>query len=161
MKTRSIIIFMLLFSTASASFAQSDWFDKFSDNKDITQVTITKTLLNMIPGVTGTMNMNGINVKDIMTKLDQIDIFTSDKKATMGMMRKEMSAFFKSNKSYEILMKVKDESDHVTFYGQKDGEIIKSLVMLAEGDEEYVIIRLMGKFTAQDIQNITKSERKK
>ena len=155
MKTRGIIILMALFLTTGTSFSQNDWFDKFSYNKDITQVTVTKALLKMTPKIAGSVNMNGVNIKGIMDKLDQIDIFTSDENAGKKLMRKEITAFFKKNKSYEVLMKVKNEDNNVTFYGQKDGDFIKSLVMFVDGDDQCVIIRLLGKFTFQDIQKIT------
>ncbi|MDR1526313.1 MAG: DUF4252 domain-containing protein [Dysgonamonadaceae bacterium] len=158
MKTKSIITVVLLLLTVSASFAQNDWFDKFSDQKDITQVTLTKALLQMAPSMTSSASMNGIEIKDIVTKLEQIDIFTSDKEATKRMMRKEITAFFKNNTSYEVWMKIKDESDNVTFYAQKEGDSIRSLVMFVDDDVDCVLIRLLGTFTTQDIQKITKSK---
>jgi len=154
MKTKIIIITLLLL-TAATSFAQNDWFNKFSDHKDITQVTVTKALLRMAPAFTGSVNMNGINIADVANKLDQLDIFTTNKKATSNMMRKEMTAFFNSNKSYEVLMRIKDEDTNVSFYSQKDGNFVKSLIMLVDSDDEYVIIRLLGEFTTEDIQSIT------
>ena len=47
MKTKGIMMALLLFVT-STSFAQ-DWLDKLADYEDITQVTITKALLQMAP----------------------------------------------------------------------------------------------------------------
>ena len=155
MKTKGIIIFMTLFLTAGTSFAQEDWFDKFADHKDITQVTISKALLKMAPSMASSVNMNGVEIKDVINKLEQIDIFTSDKEEAAGMMRKETTAFFKKNKSYEVLMKVKDGNDNVTFYCQNDGEFIKSLVMVVDDGNECSIIRLLGKFTIEDISKIT------
>jgi hypothetical protein len=138
-------------------FAQNDLFDKFSDHKNITQVTITKALLNMAPGIAASVDVNGVDLNDMMTKLEQIDIFTSEENAAKQMMRKEILAHFKNNKSYEVLMKIKEKENDVVFYSQKDGNFIQSLVMFVDGDDECVLIRLLGKFTTQDIQKITES----
>jgi cytochrome b involved in lipid metabolism len=154
MKTKSVLTAMLLM-TAGTVFAQNDWLDKFAANKDITQVTLTKSLLNMVPGIAASVDMNGVNVRDIITKLEQLDIFTSDSKPAKQLMRKEITAFFKNDKSYEVLMKIKDKEDNVSFYAQKDGNFFKSLIMFVDGDDDCVIIRMLGKFTAQDLQKIT------
>lgn len=156
MKTKGIMMALLLFVT-STSFAQ-DWLDKLADYEDITQVTITKALLQMAPAMTGSVDMNGVNIKDITSKLDQLDIFTSNKDSIRQIMRKEVTTFVKNNKSYEVLMKVKDGGDHVTFYAQKDNEFIKTLIMFVDEPTECVIIRLIGKFTTKDIQKITDSK---
>jgi hypothetical protein len=156
MKTKSLLTAMLLL-TAGTVCAQNSLFDKFADHKDITQVTLTKALLNMVPGMAASVDMNGVNVNEIVNKLEQIDIFTSEGDAAKQMMRKELTAYFKSDKSYEVLMRIKDNADNIVFYGQQDGNFIKSLVMFVDGDDDCVIIRLLGKFTTQDIQKITEN----
>jgi hypothetical protein len=159
MKTKSLITAILLFVTFTG-FAQDKVFDKLVDNKDITQVIVTKALLKMLPSMISSvdMNMNGMDIKSIINKLDQVNIFTSDNSAAKKLMRKEITTHLKNDKSYEILMKIKDKEDDVTFFGQKDGAFIKSLVMFVDGGEgsnnECVIIQLLGKFTMEDIQNV-------
>jgi hypothetical protein len=154
MKTKSMAVALLLLFSTATSFAQESWFDKFSDHKEITQVTVTKAMLNMVSSTTSSVNMNGVNIKDIMSKLDQIDVFTSEEDASRQMMRQEMAAFFKKDKSYEVLMKIRNDNENVSFYGQKEGAFIKSLIMFVDGDDECVIIRLLGKFTTEEIQNV-------
>ena len=154
MKTRSIAaVILLLLLTASASFARNDWFDKFSNNEDITLVTITRAMLDLLPSLVPG-EINGINLKNVTSKLEQIDIFTSSKAETVQWMRKELASFFKNNKSYEVLMKIKDGDDDVTFHVQKEGDTIISLIMLVDEGSEHVIIRLLGKFTMADLQSV-------
>ena len=155
MKTKSIIAGLLLILTTGVGFAQNDWLSKFADQEGITQITITSALLKMVPSMSESTSMNGINIKNIIDKLEQIDIFTSDTEDSRQKMKKEITTFFKNNKSHEILMKIKDNSDNVIFYGQKEGDFIKSLVMFVDDPTDCVIIRLLGKFTSEDIQKIT------
>ncbi|MDR3340043.1 MAG: DUF4252 domain-containing protein [Candidatus Symbiothrix sp.] len=157
MKTKSLLTVIMLLTTWMG-FAQSNLFDKLSDHKDITQVTVTKELLSMVPGMASSMNMNGVDIKDIVDKLEQIDIFTTEEKTSMQLMQKEVSAFLKGNKSYEALMKIKEVGENVSFYAQKDGELIKSLLMFVDGEDECVVIRLLGKFKTEDVQKIIKNK---
>jgi hypothetical protein len=53
-------------------------------------------------------------------------------------------------------MKIKEDGNNVVFYGQKSGNFIQSLVMFVDGDNECVLIRLLGQFTTEDIKKITK-----
>jgi hypothetical protein len=138
---------------------QNDLFDKLSEQKDITQVSVTKAVLNMAPNIISSASMNGVSVKDVIDKLERIDIFISADGAAKKLMRKETTTYFKFHKSYELLMKIKDEESNIVFYGQKEGNFIKSLVMFVDNNDsdECVLIRLLGKFAIEDIQKITKS----
>jgi hypothetical protein len=98
-------------------------------------------------------------VKNIINKLDQIDIFTSQDDDTRKLMVKEATNYFADNKAYEVLMRVKDKKDNVVFYGQKDGDFFTSLVMFVNNEDNCALIRMLGKFTPQDIQNITNASK--
>jgi hypothetical protein len=136
-------------------FSQDKVFDKLAERDDITQVTVTKSLLNMMPGMLSSVDMNGIDVKKLASKLEQIDIFSANSKDAKQLIRKIVAEQFKNNTDYEVLMKIKDPESNVTFYGQKEGNFIKSLVMVADEEEECTLIRLLGKFTTEDIRQIT------
>jgi hypothetical protein len=165
MKHGYLIIVLSLLSV-QAGFAQdmlSDLFGKLDGQKSITQVTISKSLLStMMPSMTSSVNMNGIDVKAIISKLDQIDIYTTENAEMKKLMNKEVTAYFKGNKVYEILMKVKDEENNVVFYGKKDNNYFTSLVMFInnEYENESTLIRLLGSFATQDIQNLTSGKKK-
>jgi hypothetical protein len=158
MKTKNLITVLLLFCSWS-SFAQNEWLDKLSTHKEITQISITKGLINLMPDMASSVNMNGVDIKKLTGKLDQIDIFTSEDDAAKKMMRQELTSFLKTDKSYEVLMKIKDEEENIVFYGQKEGIFFKSLIMFTDDGEECVIIRLLGKFTPEDIQKVTEKKK--
>jgi hypothetical protein len=157
MKAKSLFTVLLLLASLQA-FAQESLFDKLSEQDDITHITVTKTLLNMMPEMASSVDMNGLDIKKIITKLEQIDIFVSDTPSAKQDMKKEVAAHFKNDKSYEVLMKIKDEKDDIIFYVQKEGALFKSLVMFVNSETEYVLIRLLGKFTKQDLQTLTKEK---
>ena len=158
-----IVLSLLLVQTGFAQDKLSDLFNKLDGKDNVTQVTITKAMLKMMPASSSSMDMNGVDVKDIINKLDQIDIYTTKDADTKKMMIKETTDYFKGDggKDYDILMKAKDEKNHVVLFGKKEGDFYTSLVMVATDEENCSLIRMLGKFTPQDVQNITKQETEK
>jgi len=158
-----IVLSLLLVQTSFAQDKLSELFSKLDGKENVTQVTITKSMLNMLPNVSSSVNMAGVDVNNIIGKLDQIDVYTSKDTDTKKMMIKETTDYFKddSGKDYDILMKAKDEKNNVVFYGEKNGDFYTSLVMVATDEENCSLIRMLGKFTPQDVQNMTKQVNEK
>jgi hypothetical protein len=156
-----IVLSLLLVQTGFAQDKLSDLFSKLDGKDNVTQVVITKSMLNMLPKTGSSVDMNGVDVKNIVNKLDRIDIYTSDDADMKKMMVKEATDYFSGNKAYEVLMKVKDKKDNVVFYGQKDGDLFSSLVMFVNNEKDCTLIRMVGKFTSQDIQDITNASKPK
>ena len=157
MKTKNGLIAAIVLLNIVSVSAQ-DLFEKLGDNENITSVYISKALLKMVPGmVTEQVNVEGVDIGNIINKLEQIDIYTSDNKEGSQLIRAEAKKLQSQNKSYEVLMKIKDGGDNVIFYAEKEKDKFKSLIMFADDGDECTLIRLLGSFTAEDIQNITKN----
>jgi hypothetical protein len=158
----SIIVLGLFW--VQIGFAQdglSDLFNELGEMKNVMQVTITKSMMNLLPDMNFSVESKGVNIKNIIDKLDQIDVFSTKDEEIKQMMADEASDYFEKNKkTYATLMVVKDEKDNAVFYGKKDGNLFSSLVMLLNDGNRYTIIRLLGRFTPQDIQEITKKVKK-
>ena len=132
--------------------SQKDLFEKLANNKSITTIYISKTMLSMASGFAP--SVGNIKTKDISKKIDQIEIYSSEQKAGCREIANETSAL-KKNKNYEQLMRIKDESDDVTFYGVKNGDAFKEMIMVTmESDYECTVIRMMGNFTADDMKKV-------
>lgn len=127
-------------------------FDRLNGHKNITSIYISKSMLDLASNMK--INMGNANIKDISRKLDQIEIYTSENKDAAKLMQAE-SKTFSRNKAYELLMNIKDNEDIVTFYGVKVKETFKELIMITTESEECVIIRMVGNFTAEDIQKVS------
>ena len=160
MKTKNWLIAAIIL-LSSVSVSAQDLFEKLGDSDHITSVYISKALLKMFPGMADKANVNingvdGIDLDNIVSKLEQVDIYTSDNKEGAQLIRTEAKKLQSQNKSYELLMRVKTESENVTFYAEKEKDRFKSLVMFVDSGEECTLIRLLGSFTAEDIQNVTK-----
>ena len=54
-------------------------------------------------------------------------------------------------------MRVKDNDTRASFYIVQNGDFFFEMIMLADTDSDYVVIRITGKFTLEDIQDVAKS----
>ena len=157
MKTKNWLLAAIVLLNIVGASAQ-DLFEKLGDNNDITTVYISKALLKMFPEKVAAANVNGVDISKIVPKLEQLDIYTSDKKEGSKLIRTEAKKLQSQNKSYEVLMRIKDDGENVIFYAEKekDKDQFKSLVMFVDDGVECTLIRLLGSFTAEDVQGIIK-----
>lgn len=150
MKTRILLIAILLAIGLGNSQAQDNVFERLSKQKGITTVFISKSLLGMMPNMT----TGGVNVKGLAGKLEQLEIYTSEgNKNASKLMKDEITALIK-NKKYETLMTVKEGDENVNFYAYKEKDKFKDLIMFIEEEGESSIIRIIGNFTAEDIKGV-------
>jgi len=147
---------IFLFSLVVVQAQNNEMFERLSNHKDITTVYISKSLLSMMPN----MVEGGPDIKALAGKLEQLEIYNSNgNKEANKMIRKEMDDLVKT-KTYETLMMVKDGTDNVTFYAYQEKGRFKDLVMFVNDPEECTIIRIMGNFTAEDIQKVVEGKNK-
>ena len=104
-------------------------------------------------------NASTCSVMNLKGKINNLQIVTSDKQEVRDQMRKEFSSLI--SKSHEELMRVKDNDTRASFYIVQNGDLINEMIMLADTDSDYVVIRITGKFTLEDIQEVAKSFEKK
>ena len=58
--------------------------------------------------------------------------------------------------SLQILTRVKDGKTKANFYVKQQGELIQELIMIADMDDGgFSVMQLLGRFTLQDVQEIT------
>ena len=150
MKYKNIFLILFLCCT-SLCFAQDRLFEKYADMDNVTSVFISKKMFEMMPNI----ESGGLDLMNLKGKINNLQILTSEKREIRDQMRKEFSGLI--GKSHEELMRVKDNNTKATFYIEQKGDQINEMIMLADTETEYVIIRLTGKFTLQDIQNVANS----
>lgn len=150
MKSKNIFLILFLCCT-SLCFAQDKLFEKYADMDNVTSVFISKKMFEMIPDI----ESGNLNLMNLKGKINNLQILTSDKREVRDQMRKEFSSLI--GQSHEELMRIKDNDTRAAFYIAQNGEMINEMIMLADTDSEYVIIRLNGNFTLQDIQNVANS----
>jgi len=165
MKTKNSLLIIALFASmlcyAEDNLLQNNLFNKL-EHKDISQITITKTLLHLFPKNLVSADIKGMKLENFFTKTDQIDIFISQSIVSKKLMQKEIADFSKKQKSYEVLMKIKGDGENIVLYGRKSGEFIISMIMYIDDDddeEECILIHLAGKFSLEDLKEMTEKKK--
>ncbi len=151
---KKAILSILLLATITFTFAQKNYFDKFSDMDGVTSVYISKSMLSMLKD--SKADFNGVDVGSFLNKLSSILILTSEDKKVAPQMLSLANERVKG-RDYELLMRVKsDDNDNVNFFMRGKPEKINELIMIVAGnDGENVIMQFLGDFTLKDVQQMT------
>lgn len=153
MKIRTTILAFFLSLFCLAGQAQNNIFDKIEKRNDVQTVHVSQSLLRMIAEMdTGSAD---VSLSQLSDKLKRIDIYSSESGDACKYIKSEISNLT-NDSSYENLMTVKEKNQTVSFFGKKDGENFKDLIMAVYGDNSCNISRFIGEFTAQDIQKVIK-----
>lgn len=154
MKTRnSLLVLFLLCSTLC--FAQDKLFEKYADKDNVTSVYISKSMFQMMPD---NMRAGGLDLRNLKGKIHNLQILTSENKEVKEQMKADFDAVV--GKDHELLMKVKSDDTRASFFVKQKGEKISELIMLTDDEEDYVVMRLTGDFTIQDIRQIAEEVEK-
>lgn len=154
MKTRnSLLVLFLLCSTLC--FAQDKLFEKYADKDNVTSVYISKSMFQMMPD---NMRAGGLDLGNLKGKIHNLQILTSENKEVKEQMKADFDAVV--GKDHELLMKVKSDDTRASFFVKQKGEKISELIMLTDDEEDYVVMRLTGDFTIQDIRQIAEEMEK-
>lgn len=171
MKKSVIVIVMAILLLPLTGMAQSDVFEKYSDNADVTYVNIKPKMFQMIAKI-------GIDTDDAEAKayMDMVKSITSfktivtDNKAISD----DISNWVKRrSSSLEELMEVKDDGTNVNFYIKegKDADHVKELLIFVNGIDkvmddkieingkqrkiETVVVSLTGDIDLNEISKLT------
>ena len=154
MKRISIIaLFMTLCSVFS--YGQQSFFDKYAEMDGVTSVYITKSMLSLFPK--GQTNVNGVNIGNIASRLDNIQILSSDEPSIVTKLRKE-TADINTKNGYEELMRIREDGEKTTIYFRDKKNEKKEFVLLTDEKNELTIISIVGDLTLEEIQGIINKE---
>ena len=152
---RTLIIAIMATLCSVCSYGQQSFFDKYADMDGVTSVYISKSMLSLFPK--GQTNVNGINIGDIASRLDNIQILSTDEQPIVDKLRKETSHINTRN-GYEELMRVREDGEKTTIYFKDGKKDKKEFVLLVDEKDEFTIISIVGNLTLQEIQGIINQE---
>ena len=172
MKNKLIVLVMAIMLLPLTGMAQKDVFEKYSDNADVTYVSIKPKMFQMIAKM-------GINVEDAEAKayMDMVQSITSFKTIVTDnkMISTDIAKWVKSRSGgLEELMEVKDDGTEVKFYVKegKDADHVKELLIFVNGIDkamkgkgveingenrkiETVVVSLTGDIDLNEISKLT------
>ena len=152
---RIFIITLLTTLCSICSYGQQSFFDKYAEMEGVTSVYITKSMLSLFPK--GQTSVNGVNIGNITSRLDNIQILSADEQPIIDKLRKETSGLNTRN-GYEELMRVREDGEKITIYFKDGKKDKKEFVLLMDEKDEFTIISIVGDLTLQEIQGIIHAE---
>ena len=152
---RIFIITLLITLCSICSYGQQSFFDKYAEMEGVTSVYITKSMLSLLPK--GQTSVNGVNIGNITSRLDNIQILSADEQPIIDKLRKETSVINTRN-GYEELMRVREDGEKTTIYFKDGKKDKKEFVLLLDEKDEFTIISIVGDLTLQEIQGIINAE---
>ena len=148
---RTLIIAIMATLWSVCSYGQQSFFDKYAEMDGVTSVYISKSMLSLFPK--GNTNVNGVNIGNIASRLDNIQILSTDEQPIVDKLRKETSHINTRN-GYEELMRVREDGEKTTIYFKDSKKDKKEFVLLQDAKNEFTIISIVGDLTLQEIQGI-------
>ncbi|MBQ3608640.1 MAG: DUF4252 domain-containing protein [Bacteroidaceae bacterium] len=148
---RTLTIAIMATLCSVCSYGQQSFFDKYAEMDGVTSVYITKSMLSLFPK--GQTNVNGVNIGNIASRLDNIQILSTDEQPIVDKLRKETSHINTRN-GYEELMRVREDGEKTTIYFKDSKKDKKEFVLLQDAKNEFTIISIVGDLTLQEIQGI-------
>ena len=134
---------------AVCAAAQESFIGKLGKADGVTSVYVSKTLLGMMPD----MKSGGMNFGAVASKLDNIQILTSETKSGARKLKNGCRQIIADGR-YEYLMNVNDNGEHTGIYMKEFAGGKKQYVMISAGKSETSVIVLTGRLTLQDIKNV-------
>lgn len=153
MKKRTYMLTLMLTIGTLFCHAQQSFFDKYADMDGVSSVYITKSMLSMFPDMAG--KINGVNVGNIASRLNNIQILSCEKASIIEKLRKETKNINTKN-GYEELMKIRDDGDKTAIYFKEKKKGNNEFVLITDEEDEFTIISITGKITLQEMQKIVK-----
>ena len=147
MKTKTILISLCILCS-SMGFAQNKLFDRYAEMDNVTSVYISKAMFRMMSNI----DKVGVNMMNLKGKIESLQLLTAENKERTTQMKRDFSQLVSSN--HEELMRVKDKDSNIRFYADIKGDLIKELIMLIDGNNNYTAILITGNFTIKDIQDL-------
>ena len=148
---RTLIIAIMATLCSVCSYGQQSFFDKYAEMDGVTSVYITKSMLSLFPK--GQTNVNGVNIGNIASRLDNIQILSTDEQPIVDKLRKETSHINTRN-GYEELMRIREDGEKTTIYFKDGKKDKKEFLLLQDAKDEFTIISIVGDLTLQEIQGI-------
>lgn len=157
MKKYISIVFIAVFALiGTAAQAQSDaiekYFEKYMDDESFTMVYVSPRMFQMFAEI-DPEDMEE-ELKEVISDIKGLRILTTENN-TMALYKEAQKTIRTSE--YEVLMTVRDEGSNVNFLIKEEGDLIKELLLLVGGEDEFVMISFVGNIDLDKISKLSKS----
>jgi len=153
---KSLIIIGIIFASITAN-AQDDaiskFFEKYQDDDDFTQVSITSRMFGLFTDME-VNNEDDQEVLDAISKITGLKILVKDNARNGKALYKEAYAKLPKGE-FDELMSIRDGDSDMKFLIKEKGNIISELLMIAGGDDEFFILSIVGDIDLKQISKLS------
>ncbi len=151
--TMGVVMLVLSVAAQAQGDAISKFFNKYQDDDSFTQVTVSSKMFSLFTNM-DVKNPEDQEVLNAISKLKGLRILAKQEARNSRELYKEALSLVPM-KEYEELMSVRDKDKDMKFF-IKEGKpgVINELVMVAGGNEEFMMLSLFGEIDLKQISNI-------
>lgn len=152
MNLKSITLILAIIATSLPAFSQEgiqNFYKKYMTNEKMTNINLSGWVLQMA----GEYADEG-KEKEMLQKITKLRVMIMEDAnlVTKGDYANLIKDIRKDD--FEPLMNIKDGGDKIDLYLRDDGETITNVLVLVNGDDEFVLLSLEGNLKFSDLNDI-------
>lgn len=139
---------MPLFSTAQNPNVKA-FYDKYMGQENVTNVNLQGWVLQMAAKFS-----DDENGEKLLQKITKLRVMVMEERNLVS--KNDYQSLVKSihKDRFEKLMEIRDGAEKIDFFIQEDGDEISNLLMLINGDDEFILVSLEGNLKFSDLQDL-------
>lgn len=155
MKKVIVVVMMMAASVAvQAQDAVSKFFSKYQNDESFSQVNISSKMFSLMANL-DVENPEDKEVVDMISKIKGLRILSKEEARNSRELYKEALGMIPT-KEFEELMTVRDKDKDMKFFIKESGGKISELIMIAGGNEEFMVLSLFGEIDLKQVSKISK-----
>ncbi|GIL23411.1 MAG: hypothetical protein BroJett042_19240 [Bacteroidota bacterium] len=154
---KKIIIGLMVMTASVAVQAQdavSKFFTKYQNDESFSQVNISSKMFSLMANL-DVENAEDQEVVNMISKIKGLRILAKEQTRNSRELYKEALGMIPV-KDFEELMTVRDKDKDMKFFIKESGGKISELVMIAGGNEEFMVLSLFGEIDLKQVSKISK-----
>ncbi|MEM9823903.1 MAG: DUF4252 domain-containing protein [Bacteroidota bacterium] len=139
--------------------AQNDainkYFERYIENEDFSMVYISPKMFNLIAklDIDDLADRDASAVVDVLKELKGLRVLSTEEEPYQHY--KDALSIIPASE-YELLLTVRDEGENVRFWMKEEGDIIKELLLLVGGEDEFVLVSFVGNIDLVKISRLAR-----
>ena len=150
---KKLLVGFVMLAVAVTAQAQGDaiskFFTKYQNDETFSQVNMSSKMFSLMA------NLEDQEIVNMISKLKGLRILAKEQARNSRELYKEALSMIPT-KEFEELMTVRDKDKDMKFFIKESGGKISELVMIAGGNEEFMLLSLFGEIDLKQVSKISK-----
>ncbi len=155
---KKLLVGFAMLAVAVTAQAQGDaiskFFTKYQNDETFSQVNMSSKMFSLMANLE-IENPEDQEIVNMISKLKGLRILAKEEARNSRELYKEALSMIPT-KEFEELMTVRDKDKDMKFFIKESGGKISELVMIAGGNEEFMLLSLFGEIDLKQVSKISK-----